>query len=153
MEEINGKKLIGYVYADGVHWHWGKTEVAVIDQKTGEIEWCDRLFKFPKEVVDAIRQKKPKAANTWVIEAKRISMSTTQGAISIQIDGKEIASFNDDKQLGDKGFYESSIPDEELGKCVCAALWHPHDNVYHISDNAKKIFYHNYFVEKKAEDK
>lgn len=59
MEMINGKEIKGYSYADGVHWYWGDTEVAVINEYRREIEWCDRTFNFPKEVVDEIRNKMP----------------------------------------------------------------------------------------------
>lgn len=36
--KVKGQKLKGYSYADGIHWHWGDTEIAVIDQVTSEIE-------------------------------------------------------------------------------------------------------------------
>ena len=38
MKEINGRKIIGYSYADGVHWYWGDKEVAVINELRREIE-------------------------------------------------------------------------------------------------------------------
>lgn len=137
--EIKGKELKGYSFADGIYWHWGDTEVAVIDQATSEIEWCVRKYTLPQEVIEAVRGKKLEAAGKWLIEAKRISYSATQGSIQIWINGQQLIAFNDDKVISD-GKWISKIPDEDLGKLVCSAFWHPLDNVYHYSDKAKELF-------------
>ena len=88
--EIKGKELTGYSYADGVHWHWGNTEIAVIDQATSEIEWCVRKCSLPAEVIQAVRDRRPKADGKWVIEVRRVSQSATQGALLVQIDGETV---------------------------------------------------------------
>lgn len=135
---IKGKPIKGYCFADGCHWYWGETEVAVIDDHTGEIEWCDRKFKFPDEVIQAIRERKPKPDATWIIEARRISHSATQGSIRLTINGKHLITFGDDKKLID-GEWQGR-PDSELGSLVCAAFWNPYDDLYHYSDRAKELF-------------
>lgn len=137
--EIKGKEIRGYSFADGVHWHWGDTEVAVIDQATSEIEWCVRKSNLPDDVIQAIRGLKSKASGKWVIEAKRISYSATQGEIQIQINGEPLIVFGDDKVLTETG-WTSKIADSELGKLVCSAFWHPLDNIYRYSEKAKKMF-------------
>lgn len=136
----NNKELSGFSYADGTHWYWGKKEVAVIDDLTGEIEWCVRTNSIPNAAVEAVRSKKPKAAGQWLIEVKRISQSATQGIAHVLINGETVAVFADGKILNGNGKWINKIPDEEIGKYVAAAFWHPHDNVYHFSAEAKKIF-------------
>lgn len=138
--EIKGKELTGYSYADGVHWHWGNTEIAVIDQATSEIEWCVRKCSLPAEVIQAVRDRRPKADGKWVIEVRRVSQSATQGALLVQIDGETVMTFGDDKILGENG-WESRIPDKELGRLVCSTFWHPMDWFYHYSDKARELFY------------
>lgn len=140
MLKIEDKEIRGYQFADGVHWYWGDEEVAVINQYTSEIEWCKRKLYFPKAVIEAIYSKKPNPSAKWIIEAKRISNSVTQGVIDIQINGKSVLTFNDDKELRSDGKYHSQYSDDELGQFVIAALWHKYDDVYHYSDRAKKIF-------------
>lgn len=140
MLKIEDKEIRGYQFADGVHWYWGDEEVAVINQYTSEIEWCKRKLYFPKTVIEAIYSKKPNLSAKWIIEAKRISNSVTQGVIDIQINGKSVLTFNDDKELRSDGKYHSQYSDDELGQFVIAALWHKYDDVYHYSDRAKKIF-------------
>ncbi len=137
--EIQGKELMGYSYADGVHWHWGDREIAVIDQATSEIEWCVRKCSLPDGVVQAVRDRRQKAAGKWIIEVKRVSQSATQGTLLVQINGETVMTFGDDKILGENG-WESRIPDEKLGRLVCSAFWHPLDQTYHYSDKARKIF-------------
>ena len=99
MKIIQGKEIKGYSYADGVHWYWGDKEVAVINELRREIEWCDRTFNFPQEVVDDIRNRIPVADGVWIIEARRTRSSATQGNISIFVItllliGSLIVSFN-----------------------------------------------------------
>ena len=141
MLKIDDKEIKGYSFADGVHWYWGDREVAVIDQFTSEIEWCERKCYFPQEVIEFIRSRKPKASAKWVIEAKRISDSATQGEVVIQINGKTVATFADDKMIGADKKYHSRYSDENLGRLVIAAFWHKYDDVYHLSDRAKDVFY------------
>lgn len=141
MLKIDDKEIKGYSFADGVHWYWGDREVAVIDQFTSEIEWCERKGYFPQEVIEFIRSRKPKASAKWVIEAKRISDSVTQGEVVIQINGKTVATFADDKMIGADKKYHSRYSDESLGQLVIAAFWHKNDDVYHFSDRAKDVFY------------
>jgi len=138
-KEIQGKEMKGYSYADGVHWHWGDQEVAVIDQVTSEIEWCVRKCSLPDEVVQAVRDRRQKAAGKWTIEVKRVSQSATQGTLLVQINGETVMMFGDDKILGENG-WESKIPDEELGRLVYSTFWHPMDQIYHYSDKARKLF-------------
>lgn len=138
--EVRGQELKGYSYVDGIHWHWGDTEIAVIDQVTSEIEWCVRKCTLPNEVVQTVHGLKPKAAGQWIIEARRVNHSTTQGEVRIVINGETLITFGDDKVLTKDG-WKSKIPDEDLGCLVCSAFWHPLDGMYHYSDKAKKMFY------------
>lgn len=140
MLKIEDKEIKGYQFADGVHWFWGDEEVAIINERTSEIEWCERKLYFPKKVIEAIYSKKPKPSAKWIIEAKRISDSITQGFIDIQINGESLITFNDDKEIGADGKYHSQYSDEELGKFVIAAFWHKMDSVYCYSNKAKKMF-------------
>lgn len=141
-------KIIGYQYADGVHWHWidngTDTEVAVINDR-GEIEWCVRTYNLPEEVVAEIRNKVPRPSGTWLIEARRVRHSVTQGTINIFVNGKDMdMCFNDEMKLNENGEYESTTPDSEIGKCVYACLWHKLDDVYHYSERFKDVFYPNW---------
>jgi hypothetical protein len=134
------EQLKGYTYADGVHWYMGDTEVAVIDPETAEIEWCVRKVTLPQDVIDAVRAKKPAHNGKWIVEARRVDISATQGEIVILVDDREITRFADTKVIGDDGQYHSKYSDDELGRFVASAFWHPLDNVYHISDQAKNAF-------------
>lgn len=141
MKTIQGKEIKGYSYADGVHWYWGDKEVAVINELRREIEWCDRTFKFPQEVVDDIRSRIPVTDGVWIIEARRTRSSATQGNISIFVNNKDMdMHFEDKMELDDNGNYVSTTPDEELGKFVYACLWHKYDNMMHYSDRFKSLF-------------
>lgn len=134
------KKLKGYQHADGTHWYWDDKEVAVIDERTSEIEWCCRKNALPDEIVQAVRDKKPKHNGKWIVEAKRINSSVTQGEILITVNGQTVACFGDEKQFKDDK-YVSTYSDEELGKLVISAFWHQYDQIYHLSDRAKQVFY------------
>lgn len=138
--EIKGKELIGYSYADGVHWHWGDREIAVIDQVTSEIEWCVRKCSLPDEVVQAVRDRRQKAAGKWTVEVKRISQSATQGSLFVQINGETIAVFGDDMILGKNG-WESKIPDGELGRLVRSTFWPSIDDMCPYCEKAMRAFY------------
>lgn len=141
IKQIQGKEIKGYSYADGVHWYWGDKEVAVINELRREIEWCDRTFKFPQEVVDDIRSRIPVADGVWIIEARRTRSSATQGNISIFVNNKDMdMHFEDKMELDDNGNWVSTTPDEELGKFVYACLWHKYDNMMHYSDRFKSLF-------------
>lgn len=83
------------------------------------------------------------------VSAESNRYSATQGEIQIQIDGKPLITFGDDKVLREKEWV-SKIPDEELGRLVCSAFWHRLDGVYHYSDKAKKLFYPNISNDSKA---
>lgn len=145
MKTIQGKEIKGYSYADGVHWYWGDKEVAVINEQRREIEWCDRTFMFPKEVVEDIRSRIPQPANTWIIEARRTQSSATQGNISIFVNNKDMnMHFEDKMELDSEGNWVSTTPDNELGKFVYACLWHKYDNIYHYSDRFKSLFKPNW---------
>lgn len=145
MLKIDGKEIKGYSYADGVHWYWGDKEVAVIKELRREIEWCDRTFNLPNEVVNAIRDKIPTPDGQWIIEARRTRISETQGNISIFVNNKDMNIHFDDKMKRDEnGNYVSTTPDNELGKFVYACLWHPYDDIYHYSDEFKSLFKPNW---------
>ena len=141
MKEILGKEIKGYQYANGVHWYWGDQKVAVIDNVIGDIEWYTPLYKLPAEVIADIRERKPKASEKWLIEAKRIQYSVTQEEIAIFINNEEVIRFGSEMKIGDDGKYHSIYSDEELGELVYAFFWHKYDNIYHYSDIAKDIFY------------
>lgn len=147
MQKIKGKEIKGYQYADGVHWYWGDVKVAVINELRREIEWCDRTFKFPEDVVTEIRNKIPYPANSWLIEVRRTSRSVTQGNISIFVNGKDMDMHFEDKKKCVDGVWKSTISDEDLGKFVYACLWHTYDKVYHYSDRFKNLFYPNWRME------
>lgn len=141
MEIVCGKEIKGFCYADGTHWFWGDTEVAVINEKRREIEWCNRIFKFPKEVVEKVRSKLPTTPGVWIIEARRVACSATGGNIHIFVNNNDMGMTFDDKyELAQDGNWHSMMSDEELGKCVYACLWHKYDNVYHYSDRFKDLF-------------
>ena len=145
MKTIQGKEIKGYSYADGVHWYWGDKEVAVINEQRREIEWCDRTFNFPQEVVDDIRNRIPVADGVWIIEARRTRSSATQGNISIFVNNKDMdMHFEDKMELDDNGNYVSTTPDDELGKFVYACLWHKLDEVLHYSHRFRKLFKPNW---------
>lgn len=145
MQKINGKEIKGFQCADGVHWYWGDKEVAVINELRREIEWCDRTFNFPTEVVNVIRDKMPTPNGQWIIEARRTSLSATQGNISIFVNNKDMDMHFEDKMvLDENGNYVSTTPDSELGKFVYACLWHPLDEIYHYSDRFKRLFKPNW---------
>lgn len=133
------KKLKGYQYADGTHWYWDDKEVAIIDEHTSEIEWCCKKSTLPDEIIQAVRAKKPKHNGKWIVEAKRINPSAAQGEILVTINGQTVACFGDEKQFKD-GKYVSAYSDEELGKLVISAFWHKYDQIYHLSDRAKRFF-------------
>lgn len=145
MLKINGKEIKGFRYVDGVHWYWGDKEVAVINELRREIEWCDRTFNFPVEVINTIRDKIPTPDGQWIIEARRTSLSATQGNISIFVNSKDMdMHFEDKMELDENGKYVSTTPDSELGKFVYACLWHPLDETYHYSDRFKRLFKPNW---------
>lgn len=104
MTIIKGKEIKGYSYADGTHWYWGDKEIAVINEHRREIEWCDRTFKFPKEVVEDIRNRISIAGGVWIIEARRTQSSATQGNISIFVNNKDMSmNFEDKIECNDGG--------------------------------------------------
>lgn len=138
--KIEEKDLKGYRYADGTHWYWKGKEVAAIDECTSEIEWCCKKCSLPDEVIQAVRDKKPKHNGKWIVEAKRLNSSATQGEILVTVNDQTVACFADEKQWKD-GQYISAYSDEELGKLVISAFWHQYDQIYHLSDRAKRIFY------------
>lgn len=143
-KQIQGKDIKGYSYADGVHWYWGDKEVAVINEFRREIEWCDRTFNYPQEVIDEIRKKMPNNPGVWVIEARRTRGSVTQGIVSIFVNGKDMdMHFNDKYELVD-GEYVSTTPDEELGKFVYGCFWHKMDEILHYSHRFRKLFKPNW---------
>ena len=145
MKTIQGKEIKGYSYADGVHWYWGDKEVAVINELRREIEWCDRTFNFPQEVVDDIRSRIPVADGVWIIEARRTRSSVTQGNISIFVNNKDMdMHFEDKMELDDNGNWVSTTPDSELGNFVYACLWHKLDEVLHYSHRFRKLFKPNW---------
>ena len=129
MKELHGKPVKGYSRADGVHWYWGETEVAVIDEFSSEIEWCVRKFTLPEDVIQHIRDLRPRPKATWTVEVKEVKPSACGSIIDVCVNGKSIThiSKDDDTELNP-------------GKYVREAFWHKHDNVYHISEKAKKAF-------------
>lgn len=139
---IKGKDLVGYSYADGVHWFWGGKEVAIIDEETSEIEWVERKSHFPQEVIDAVRKKKIFPLAKWEITVKRVSFCATRGSILVQINGRTVMTFDDPYILKD-GKWVSSVSNDELGKYVASAFWNNYDSIYHYSNMAKQIFANN----------
>ncbi|MGN0485541.1 MAG: hypothetical protein ACI4HI_18535 [Lachnospiraceae bacterium] len=113
--------LVGYQFADGVHWHWKGREIAVIDEETSEIEWCVRKYTLPKEIIQAVYDRKNRPSGQWLITAKRVPVSATQGYIAIFVNEDKIEAFNDDKILVD-GKWVSKIPDEKLWDLAYTAL-------------------------------
>ncbi len=144
-------KITGFRYADGTHWHYNDKEVAVINNR-GEIEWCVRTFSLPEEVVEQIRNKVPRANGTWLIEAKRNRYSTTQGNINIFVNGKNTGiSFYDKIELNQAGEWESTTPDNELGKFIYACLWPQLDANKDLANRFKDIFKPNWREELRKE--
>ncbi len=81
------------------------------------------------------------------IEVKRRRMSVTQGAADVYINGREVASFEDDirmipkgeRYFGEKvGDWASVSPDTQF---VLLALYHPYDGIYHYSAAMKAALY------------
>lgn len=58
------------------------------------------------------------------------------------INGETLITFGDDKAFVN-GSWQRTIPDEDLGRLVCSAFWHPLDGMYHFSKKAEKMFYPN----------
>lgn len=141
MTTIQDKEVKGYSCGEDVtRWYWGDTEVAVIDRKKREIEWCQKTCNFPKEVVEEIRSKMDTNPCVWVIEARRTRQSATQGSIHIFVNNKDMGvNFADNYELIG-GKWQSTIPDAELGSYVYASLWNPNDHIYHCSDGFRSIF-------------
>ena len=148
MRNCDEIKLKGYGFADGVHWHWKDKEIAIIDESTGEIEWCVRKSTLPKEVIEAVKAKKPHDSAKWEIHVKRYNISATQGVIDVYIGDSLIASFNDDQSIGNDGKYHSKYTDEELGKFVYSALWNKFDQ--RLSARAKDVFYPNWHKDEES---
>lgn len=138
--ETNEINLKGYQFADGVHWQWEGKEIAVIDNHTSEIEWCVRKHSLPQEVINAVREKRPKPSASWTIDVKRIETSATLENFDVNINGETISSFHSDKIIDINGNQISKIKDEELGKFVRSIFWHKYDYLYHFSNKAKKAF-------------
>ena len=138
--EIKGKPIKGYQFADGVHWHWGNEEVAVIDESTNEIEWTVHKHNLPTEVVEEIRKRRKYHSAEWIIRVNKLSQSATQGEYQITINDTEIIRFAAKKELGKDGEYHFDIPDNELGRLVLSLLYHPMDNLYHYSDKVREVF-------------
>lgn len=149
-EEIKGKVIRGFRFADGVHWHWGDEEVAVINDNQ-EIEWCKRPLNYPEEVIEAIRKRKQYPSATWKIEVQKISVSATQGYYQVLINGEDVMHFAAEKKLDESGKYIFDVDDKDLGRVIYNMLWHSYDNLYHYSDKAKDIFYPKW-REKYSED-
>lgn len=144
IKQIQGNDIKGYSFADGVHWYWGDKEVAVINEHKREIEWCDRTFKYPPEVIEEIRNKMPKNPGVWVIEARRTQSSATGGNVHIFINNEDMGmNFVDEFKMID-GEWKSTTPDEELGKFVYACFWHKLDEVLHYSHRFRKLFKPNW---------
>lgn len=121
MKTVCGKEIKGYSFADGIHWYWGDTEVAVINEKRREIEWCDRTFNFPSEVVEDIRNRIPVAAGSWIIEARRTQQSACGSTVSIFVNNKNMhMNFREDYDLNNGEIKKK--PDEKLGEYVYACL-------------------------------
>lgn len=139
MLEIKGKKFAGYSYADGVHWKWGDEEVAVINENTREIEWYSRPYNLPKEVVDAVRERRPKPKAKWIIEVQPVKVSATQGHVNVLINDEIIVSWGDDSECVEDG-WEFESDTENPGKYVTSLLYHKFDNLYHYSDMVRKAF-------------
>ncbi len=144
MITIQDKDIKGYSRADGVHWYWGDTEIAVIDQSTGEIEWCVRKYNLPDEVIQSIRDLRQRPIGRWVIEVKQIDYSATQHGFDVLINGDKVANFGDGTGIGKALYSDDPKLKENPGKYVYATFWHPHDDIYHISDKAKDIFKPNW---------
>jgi len=142
--EVKGKEIKGYSFADGTHWYWGDKEVAVINEHRREIEWCDRTFKYPEEVIEAIRNKMPVVDGVWIIEARRTRSSATQGNIHIFVNNRDMDMHFEDKMELVNGEYVSTTPDDELGKFVYACFWHKLDYMLHYSHRFRKLFKPNW---------
>jgi len=82
---------------------------------------------------------------TLRFEVRRNRPSVTQGSATVYINGEEAITFGDDIELireGERyygpiiGGWASKKPDAGF---ICGLLFHPHDELYHISQRAKKI--------------
>lgn len=133
--------LKGYLFTDGVHWYYKDEEIAIVNESLREIEWIKSLYQVPKDVIEKIRNSLDNNTGKWVIEARRVRISATQQYIQIYVNNEFTGMSFEDKLVLKNGEYVSTTPDNELGKFVCASLWHKYDDVYHYSDRFKNIFY------------
>ena len=129
------EKLKGYQFADGVHWQYDGKEIAIINEATREIEWCVRTFTLPDELVEAVRNTRTNSG-TWIVEVTRSRPSVTQGYICVLINGNCIASYEDEIQLLKDGTWDSTIPDEDLGKYAADAI-RKHLNPFNFISSGK----------------
>lgn len=135
-------KLVGFKFADGVHWEYENNEIAIINESRHEIEWLKRPSLLPEDVVEAVRAKIPVPKGKWLIEARPNRVSTTQGYIDLYINNEYIESFADDVKLDSShGTYESSFSDEQLGKMIYKCFW-PHNKSFSSTrDKCRSVFY------------
>lgn len=131
----------GYSRADGVHWYVDEKEVAIIDEVNREIQWLVPKAKLSEDVISTIRGKLPNPAGKWIVEARRNRLSATQGNITIFVNDKPVATYNDEMQLDGNGQYVSKWSDDNIGALVCSTFWHRYDFIYHYSNAVKKVFY------------
>ena len=84
---------------------------------------------------------------TLEFTVERHRNSVTQGTATVYLNGEKVFTFGDKIELIKDGqpFYGENIggwasvtPDENFIKGV---LFHPYDNIYHTSDNVKKILF------------
>lgn len=82
---------------------------------------------------------------TLEFEVKRVRMSATQQEAHVYCNGRFVTNFGDEPKLlepGEKyygplaGGWASTTPDAQF---IHATLFHPHDDIYHVSDNVRKL--------------
>ena len=82
---------------------------------------------------------------TLKFEVERTRPSVTQGFVNVYCNGEKVATFGDEiVQVKDGEPYygeliscwASKTPDANF---IRSTLFHPHDDIYHISDGVKKI--------------
>lgn len=104
---------------------------------------CEYYYHYLKEHV--VPDPKEAACLSLHFEVRRNRISVTQGFVDVFCNGEKVADFGDDIQLIEDGetYYGSLIgnwasktPDINY---VRSTLFHPHDDIYHVSEGVRKL--------------
>jgi len=106
-----------------------------------------QLVTMTKEQYDNVfRSLLPHNNNTeFIFTVKRTRQSVTQGTATVYLNGAEITTFGDTIELIKDGqqYYGAKYSNwasvKPDGDFIHGVLFHPHENLYHLSDKVRKI--------------